>query len=251
MDSSALDDICQPRVSPLRIHVIIVGCGLGGLSAAYCLAKAGHEVTIFEAATTIGEVGAGIQVSPNASRLLIRWGLGESLERLGVRPEGIQFLRYSTGERVGYTKWGDDMDQLYGAPYYHLHRADLHKMLYDITIPLPNVTLRTSSRVIHVDTQEPFVRLENGDVIRGHVIVGADGVKSLVQTAVLGAKIEARATGDAAYRAIVPTSIMNSDTELKPLVDNPMMTAWMAPGRHMMGYNIVNPHWLCTHLILS
>lgn len=162
------------------------------------------------------------------------------MEKVGVRPEGIQFLRYSTGERVGYTKWGDTMEQLYGAPYYHVHRADFHQLLYDITITLPNVSLRLASTVMKVDPEEPSIALATGEIIHGDLVVGADGVKSLVQTVVLGAKNEARATGDAAYRAIVSTSFMTADPELKPLIDHPTMTAWMAPRRHLMGYNIVS-----------
>lgn len=81
------------RKASLPLHIAVVGCGLGGLAAAHALAKAGHRITILEDAPAIGEVGAGIQVSPNLSRLLIRWGLGEALEKIAVMPEGIEFRR--------------------------------------------------------------------------------------------------------------------------------------------------------------
>lgn len=197
-------------------------------------------MTILEAASTIGEVGAGIQVSPNVSRLLRRWGLSIKLEEIAVRPEGIQFMRYNTGERVGYTTWGDTMDQSYYAPYYHVHRADLYQLLYDITVSLPNVVLHLSSKVVEVDAAKPAVKLFNGKIFEGDLLIGADGIKSVVQAAVLGATNEARPTGDAAYRAVVPTKIMMEDPELRVLVEHPTMTAWMAPGRHLMGYNIVS-----------
>ena len=222
----------------LSLDIVIIGCGLGGLAAAHCLTAAGHKITIIESAPQIGEVGAGIQVSPNVSRLLIRWGLGNRLEAEGVRPEGISFLRYATGEKVGRSTWGDNMGSQHGAPYYHIHRADLHKMLFDLVAP--RVKLRFGSRVVAVDPETPSVTLASGEVVTAALIIGADGVKSIVQTAVLGKTNEARATGDAAYRAIVPTSVMLNDPELKPLVDHPEMTAWMAPGRHLMGYNIVS-----------
>ena len=83
----------QGRRASHPIHIVVVGCGLGGLSAAYCLAEAGHNVTILEGAPVIGEIGAGIQVSPNLTRLLIRWGLGDKLEQIAVKPGALTFRR--------------------------------------------------------------------------------------------------------------------------------------------------------------
>ena len=81
------------RKTSCPLDIVIIGCGLGGLAAAYCLGQAGHNVTLLEAAPALGEVGAGIQVSPNVSRLLIRWGIKEQLEKIAVRPESITFKR--------------------------------------------------------------------------------------------------------------------------------------------------------------
>lgn len=77
------------RKASLSLDVIVIGCGLGGLAAAHTLGHAGHKVTIVESAPAIGEIGAGIQVTPNVSRLLIRWGLGENLKKIAVKPEAI------------------------------------------------------------------------------------------------------------------------------------------------------------------
>lgn len=226
------------RKASLQLHILIVGCGLGGLAAAHTLAHAGHKITLVESAAAIGEVGAGIQVTPNVSKLLHRWGLGEALDKVGVIPEAICFRRYATGERVGWTKWGESMEQ-YGAPYYHIHRADFHKLLFDLAVP--NMTLRLKSTVVSIDpsSESPSVTLQSGEVIKADLIIGADGVKSYVQQVVLGYVNPAQATGDAAYRAIIPTSVLEADPELKPFVDTPEMTGWMAPGRHLMAYCIV------------
>ena len=223
-----------------QLHVVIVGCGMGGLAAAHCLGKAGHRVTVLEGASAIGEVGAGIQVTPNVSRLLRRWGAGRALEAVGVRPEAIVLRRYDTGERVGYTRWAD-MEDKYGAPYYHVHRADLHKILYDLAEPFMTVRLR--AQVVGVDAERGAVRLASGEVVEGDLVVGADGVKSMVQRVVLGHANPARATGDACYRAIVPSRLLLADPELRELVDVPEMTGWMGPGRHIMAYNIVRALW--------
>ncbi|KAJ3011670.1 hypothetical protein NUW54_g2099 [Trametes sanguinea] len=201
------------RKATHRLHVLIVGCGMGGLAAAHCLGQAGHKVTLFESAAAIGEVGAGIQVTPNVSRLLRRWGVGDNLEAVAVRPEAIVLRRYETGERVAYTRWSDMEDQ-YGSPYYHIHRADLHKLLFDLAAPF--MTLRLKSTVVSVDPEAPSVTLASGEVVHGDLIVGADGVKSMIQRVVLGHTNPAEPTGDAVYRAIIPTEYLLNDPELKP-----------------------------------
>ncbi|PIL32084.1 hypothetical protein GSI_06789 [Ganoderma sinense ZZ0214-1] len=223
------------RKASHQLHVLVVGCGMGGLAAAHCLGKAGHKVTLFEAASAIGEVGAGIQVTPNVSRLLRRWGAGPALEAVGVRPEAIVLRRYATGERVGYTRW-TDMEERYGAPYYHIHRADLHRLLFDLAEP--HMELRLNATVVSVDPDAPSVTLKSGEVVKGDVVVGADGVKSLVQRVVLGHTNPAEPTGDAVYRAIVPAELLLEDPELRELVEVPDMTGWMGPSRHVMAYNI-------------
>jgi len=186
----------------------------------------------------IGEVGAGIQVSPNSSRLLRRWGLGKHLDDVAVKPEAIVFRRYDTGERVGFTKWGEVMEKDYGSPYYHIHRADFHKLLYDLVAP--HVTIILGSTVIGCDPSpaSPSVTLKSGKVVKADLIVGADGVKSSIQRVVSGKSNRAEATGDAAYRATIPASLMLRDPELREFIERPQMVGWMAPGRHLMAYPI-------------
>lgn len=229
------------RKASLVLDIIVVGCGIGGLSAAFCLSQAGHHVTIIEAYPVIGEVGAGIQVTPNSSRLLWKWGLKERLEEIAVRPEGVAHIRYCTGEQIGFMKWAGVLERDYGSPYYHMHRADLHKLLYDLTSP--HVTIRLGSAVVGCDPNSvsPSVTLDSGEVVQADLIIGADGVKSHIQRVVSGEQNPAELTGDAVYRATMPASLLTQDPELREFIERPQMTGWIGPGKWVVGYPIVRP----------
>ncbi|KAJ7764124.1 hypothetical protein DFH07DRAFT_882245 [Mycena maculata] len=230
----------QPRLAGdprILLRILVVGCGIGGLSAAYCLGRLGHKVTVLERASEIADVGAGIQVGPNLSRLLIRWGLGPQLEKLATKPQAITFLRYSNGERVGWTKWGQAMEDDHGAPYYHIHRADLLDILHGLAAPY--MTLRLNSKVLDIDPRVAQVTLENGECLNGDLIIGADGIKSVVRETVVGGPTKAPIhTGDSAYRAVIPTAAMLEDDDLKSLVESGEMISWMGPAKHIIGYCI-------------
>jgi hypothetical protein len=235
------------RRAALSLNIVVVGAGLGGLAATHSLAQAGHRVMLLESAPRLGDVGAGIQVSPNVSRLLIRWGLGSALGATAVQPEAIVFRRYDTGERVGYSHWGNDLIPEHGAPYYHIHRADYHTLLLRLARAAPGVHIRLGAAVRDAQPDPtveggPSVTLASGEVIYADVIIAADGVKSTLQKIVTGRNDNPMPTGDAAYRATIPTDLMLRDPELRPFVETPEMTAWMAPGRHLMAYCIVRAH---------
>jgi len=114
------------------MRIAIIGGGIGGLSAALQLLKAGFEVHVYEQAAAIGEIGAGIQISPNASRLLVRLGLKPAMDKVGVRPLAVHQRRWDDGRTLQRAPLGpEEVEAAFGAPYYHFHRGDLAELLGD------------------------------------------------------------------------------------------------------------------------
>ncbi len=233
------------RRAALPLNIIIVGAGIGGLAATHTLAHAGHRITLLESVSVLRDVGAGIQVSPNATRLLHQWGLGQALAAVAVVPKAVVFRRYDTGSRVGYTHWGTSMVEDHGSPYYQIHRGDYHAMLLRLARAAPGVRIRLNATVRNVQPDPtlqggPSVTLASGEVLYADVIIGADGIKSTLQKAVTGLDDAPIPTGDAAYRAVIRTDSMLQDPELRQFVETPEATVWMGPGRHLVAYNIVS-----------
>ncbi|KAI6046393.1 FAD/NAD(P)-binding domain-containing protein [Pisolithus marmoratus] len=229
-------EIYQGRRAALSLDIVVVGCGLGGLAAAFCLAMAGHKVTVLESVATIGEIGAGIVVSPNISRLMIRWGLQKRLQEVAVEPGALTVRRWCSGERLLWVPWGDSMMKNYGAPLYHTHRADLHRMLYDLAES--HVNIRTNCRVVSMDPSLPSLTLRSGEVVHADLVIGADGLKSTTRHYVVGRPDEPTPTGDAAYRAVLPIEMLLAEPDLRSLVETPGMTIWLGPERHIVTYSI-------------
>jgi salicylate hydroxylase len=164
----------KPPTSPLPLNILIAGAGLGGLASAIALAHRGHTVTIYEQASILCEVGAGIQTPSNSARLLLRWGLGPYLTGIAVEPENIAIRRRENGDVIGWTQLMPDFRRSFGAPYYVIHRARLHDALHRLAVEL-GVKVKLGSMVVDYDLDKPSLTLENGEVHFGDLIIGADG----------------------------------------------------------------------------
>ena len=210
-------------------RILIAGAGIGGLSAASCLMKAGHHVEIHEQAPELAEVGAGIQVSANAMHVLRHLGLEEAITAVGVRPEAYVFRLHDTGEVI--QRFSLSQEELHGAPYTQLHRADLHDLLAARARELDPNVVRLNHKVTGFTESADGVELRfaDGSSARGDLLIGADGLKSVVRAQMFGAA-PATYTGDAAWRAVVPTERLP-----KNLLEQ-VMSVFMGPDGHVVCY---------------
>ena len=169
--------------------VIIIGAGIGGLTAAAVLLDRGHRVRVYEQAPALGEIGAGIQISANASRVLHGLGLEDALTKVAVIPSAQEFRVYNTGELLHEIPLGAAHERAHGAKYYHLHRADLHAVLAAKVRELDSeaVVLRAAAESYTETRDSVTLRLANGTTASGDLLIGADGIKSAIRSQILGA----------------------------------------------------------------
>ncbi|PYI27172.1 FAD/NAD(P)-binding domain-containing protein [Aspergillus indologenus CBS 114.80] len=208
------------------------------MAAALTLGLRGHQVTILESAPKLMEVGAGIQVSPNMLRLFrtLGWGVSPSIHAKDVALEHIHVRRWQDGSLLGTMP----VNKTYGQQVV-IHRADLHNALIDQALALSNVELRVNSTATDVQFDQAAVTLADGTVVKGDVVIAADGIKSGIRGQLLNDySCKAIPTGDAAYRIMLPRSALESDPELKALMDEPQATRWLGPNRHIIAYPVRN-----------
>jgi salicylate hydroxylase len=210
------------------MKIAIIGGGIGGLSATLQLLQAGFDVQVYEQAPRIGEIGAGIQISPNASRLLIRLGLKPALDRAGVRPQAVHQRRWDDGRTLQRAPVGAEVETTFGAPYYHFHRGDLAELL-GAAVPAERVHLRHRLVGLEQKGGRAVMRFENGAAAEADLVVGADGIHSRVRHLILGPE-KPRFTGCIAWRGLVPAErVRHLDIEVAS-------HNWMGPDGHVVHY---------------
>jgi salicylate hydroxylase len=209
-------------VRPLR--VVVIGAGIGGLAAAAALRRAGAQVEVYERSRALARVGAGLQLAPNATRALRGMGLLPQVLAIASRPESWCSFSGYDGSLTMRLPLGDDVEERHGAPYLHVHRSDLHKVLLGA---VGDVHLGRCAVGIEQDRDGVTIRFADGSDVAADLVIGADGVHSTVREMLFGA-LPACFSGLVAYRGIVPAG---------RVPDVPRIAAkWWGQDRHLVHY---------------
>ena len=212
------------------MRMAIVGGGLAGLAAANALARFGIETEVFEASPALGEVGAAVNIAPNATRALIAIGLGEKIADVGLSSPGIYTRNMQTGEFLEFNDRRKTAARL-GAPYYTFHRADL---LDALASGLDRRLVHLDHRLVGIEEQSDSVGLTfaNGAKVEAEFVIGADGVRSAIRQALYG-QDNPTYTGQMVWRAL-----LNSGDVPRDVLEPTGHVQWVGPGCHLLAYYI-------------
>jgi salicylate hydroxylase len=213
--------------------VLIAGAGIGGLTASLALAAKGFRVVVLEQAPRLEETGAGIQLSPNAVRVLRALGLAERLAPFVVAPENIRIMSARRAREIVRLPLGQEAEARYGAPYWVIHRADLQAVLLAAVRAGPNITLRLGARVEDhaVHANGVTVQIGRGGDDHGLALIGADGLWSAARKR-LGEHKAPRFARRTAWRATVPADLV------APAFREPATWLWLGPDTHLVHYPV-------------
>jgi salicylate hydroxylase len=222
----------------MPLPVIIVGGGIGGLGSALALARIGRVSHVFEQTAVFQEIGAGLQLGPNAVRRLQALGLGEALSTLACAPEKLQIRNAITGADIGRLNLGHQTVSRYGAPYLTLHRADLHAVLlqasreHGVSLSLGHTFSHTQAGSSGVD-----VYFKDGSAHNAACLIGADGLRSAVRQTLLQDG-PPHATGHIVFRGLI------KQTDLPQTLRCQHIMAWLGPALHVVQYPVKGGEWL-------
>jgi salicylate hydroxylase len=221
-----------------KMRVIVIGAGIGGVAAAGALRKLGVEVAVYERASRLGEVGAGLQIGPNGVKVLRALGLDDALKGLAFEPTEIVSVDWQTAAQRFRQPLKTITRQQFGAPYVTAHRADLHRLLLD---RVPDAVMTLDARCTGVESFEhhAVASFADGTQVEADLIVGADGIKSVVRETLFG-PAPARFTEQIGWRAILPIELV--PTSIGPNksvhIDRSEYVGWIGPAGHVICYPI-------------
>ncbi len=213
------------------MHVLIAGGGIGGLAAAAALLQRGIDVDVYEQASELKEVGAGIQISPNGNKVLDALGVFTRLKELSCDPVRKEFRLWNTGRPWPMLSLGATVVEKYGYPYLTVYRPDLHAALADRVRALKPDAIHLDSGVAGLEQDADGVELllRKGSRLRGDALLGADGVRSVVRNTLWG-PTDPAFSGMVAWRGLIPMDV------LPERLRTPVGSTWIGPGGHVVTY---------------
>lgn len=216
-----------------RTRIIIAGAGIGGLTAALALLQRGFDVTVFEQAPELKELGAGIQIAANGSRVLIELGLKDRLAPVVCEAAAKEVRLWNSGQTWKLFDLGADSVERFGAPYWMVHRGDLHRVLLEAVQDLKHDAVVTNAQVSGFTQRDGSVtvHLADGRNVSGQALIGADGVHSKLRSQMFRSP-QARFTGLMAWRGLAPMERLPAELQ------RPVGTNWIGPGGHVITYPI-------------
>jgi len=217
-------------------HIAIIGAGIGGMTAAVTLAKKGVKVSIFEQAPELSEVGAGLTITPNATKGLMYLGLEKQMKEVGMAHKKQGVRHFETGEMIVPLERGEKMLEKYGAYQFQAHRADVHNVLIDELKLHNSNTIYTDHELIDLNEKNNSVELvfSNNETHEVDFVIGADGNRSVVRKIILGDD-DPQFAGYVAWRGLVPVELLGEDD-----FDECGSSAFIAPGRVFARYLVRN-----------
>lgn len=214
-------------------NILVVGAGIGGLTAATALQHFGHAVSVFEQAQQLSEIGAGVVITPNAMHALNFLGVGDKVSEIGSHPGETYCRHYATGEVLEVRPSAQQLRDKYGADYLQAHRADLHDILKEQLIASDPSCLHLDHALVSArqDGDRVYVTFANGRTYSGIALIGADGNASKVRDSIFGAE-PVNYTGQVAYRALIPTA------RVTDILGGEDKRLYIGPGRMFLQYYI-------------
>jgi salicylate hydroxylase len=227
-----------------RDRILIAGGGIGGLAAALALAQKNIPSLVLEKASQLGEIGAGIQLGPNAFHCFDRLGVGETARQMAVYIDQLRLMDSMADGEICHIDLGEAFRRRYGNPYAVVHRGDLHGVLLTACREHPLIGLEVSSEVTGYDQDARTVtaRLGNGITVTGAALIGADGLWSNVRQQVVGDGAP-RVSGHTTYRSVIPTEQMPEDLRWNAA------TLWAGPKCHIVHYPLSG--WKVFNLVVT
>ncbi|KAJ5887224.1 hypothetical protein N7504_011271 [Penicillium tannophilum] len=226
---------------PLKITVI--GAGMAGLSSAIALSDINpdHQITVLESNTSLSEFGAGLQLFPNSTRILHKWGLTPSLEKVAFQSSHMSVRRWEDNTELSFNMNNPTSTWLYGWPQWQVYRPDLQQVLFERVKQLPNVSVIFGKSVKFVDHETGTVHTADGEAIEADLTVAADGIWSKTRRCLPASKdVAPTPYREHNYRAVIPRSRMLSNPITAPFMASPEAKSWVGPGAFVLAYTVAS-----------